>query len=159
VNRQCNSMRRIPQARRAGASAVPPHHPNRKALTTWQDAAALKQLKNLANDLGVSQQALIAQGSTMSSRGTGRPRWRRRVGSPGVAHHHTYVTYVDGLGFEDVHTKNGLDQPRDEDRETHRHFSWCAGTSSGLRRPSRCSDFQEEEAVAGERLSQVHQPT
>ena len=35
---------------------------NRKALTTWQDAAALKQLKHLANDLGVSQRALIAEG-------------------------------------------------------------------------------------------------
>jgi len=57
-----NPMRRTPQARPAGAYAVPPSRANRKALTTWQDAAALKQLKHLANDLGVSQQALIAEG-------------------------------------------------------------------------------------------------
>jgi len=55
-------FRRTPPARPAGAYAVPPSRANRKALTTWQDAAALKQLKHLANDLGVSQQALIAEG-------------------------------------------------------------------------------------------------
>ena len=57
-----NPMRRTPQPRPAGAYAVPPSRANRKALTTWQDAAALKELKHLANDLGVSQQALIAEG-------------------------------------------------------------------------------------------------
>ena len=41
---------------------MPPSRANRKALTTWQDEAALKQLKHLAADLGVSQQALIAEG-------------------------------------------------------------------------------------------------
>ena len=55
-------MRRTPQPWRAGAYAVPPSLANRKALTTWQDAAARKQLKHLANDQGVSQQALIAEG-------------------------------------------------------------------------------------------------
>jgi hypothetical protein len=34
----------------------------RKALTTWQDAAAVKQLKHLATEPGVTQQALIAEG-------------------------------------------------------------------------------------------------
>jgi Antitoxin-like ribbon-helix-helix len=57
-----NPMRRMPQARPAGVYAVPPSRANRKALTTWQDAAALKQLRHLANDLGTSQQALIAEG-------------------------------------------------------------------------------------------------
>lgn len=55
-------FRRTPQARPAGAYAVPPSRANRKALTTWQDEAAIKQLKHVANDLGVSQQALIAEG-------------------------------------------------------------------------------------------------
>ena len=55
-------FRRTPQARPTGAYAVPPSRANRKALTTWQDTAALKQLKHLANDLGTSQQALIAEG-------------------------------------------------------------------------------------------------
>jgi hypothetical protein len=41
---------------------VPPSRKNRKALTTWQDQAAIKQLRHLANELGVSQQALIAEG-------------------------------------------------------------------------------------------------
>ena len=44
------------------ASGVDQLCANRKALTTWQDAAAPKQLKHLANDLGTSQQALIAEG-------------------------------------------------------------------------------------------------
>jgi hypothetical protein len=40
----------------------PPSRRTRKSLTTWQDEAALKQLKQLAATLGVSQQALIAEG-------------------------------------------------------------------------------------------------
>jgi Antitoxin-like ribbon-helix-helix len=58
-----NPLRRAPQpAPAAAAYAVPPSRANRKALTTWQDAAALKQLKQLATELGLSQQALIAEG-------------------------------------------------------------------------------------------------
>jgi antitoxin-like ribbon-helix-helix protein len=68
-----NPMRRTPQARPAGAYAVPPSRANRKALTTWQDAAALKQLKHLANDLGVSQQALIAEGINLVLAKYGKP--------------------------------------------------------------------------------------
>jgi hypothetical protein len=55
-------FRRTPQPRPAGVYAVPPSRANRKALTTWQDEAALKQLKYLAAELGVSQQALLAEG-------------------------------------------------------------------------------------------------
>jgi hypothetical protein len=34
---------------------------NRKALTTWQDAIALKQLKAIADEQGVRQQKAIAE--------------------------------------------------------------------------------------------------
>jgi hypothetical protein len=68
-----NPMRRTPQTRPAGAYAVPPSRANRKALTTWQDAAALKQLKHLANDLGVSQQALVAEGINLVLAKHGKP--------------------------------------------------------------------------------------
>ena len=57
-----NPLRRTPQPRPAGVYAVPPSRANRRAFTTWQDEAALKQLKQLAAELGVSQQALIAEG-------------------------------------------------------------------------------------------------
>jgi small ligand-binding sensory domain FIST len=58
-----NPMRRTPQAARpAAAYPVAPSRANRKALTTWQDEAALKQLRQLAAELGMSQQALIAEG-------------------------------------------------------------------------------------------------
>lgn len=48
--------------RPAAAYPVAPSRKNRKALTTWQDEAALKQLRQLAATLGISQQALIAEG-------------------------------------------------------------------------------------------------
>jgi hypothetical protein len=44
------------------AYPIPPSRKNRKALTTWQEETALKQLKRIANDRSVSQQALIAEG-------------------------------------------------------------------------------------------------
>lgn len=55
-------LRRTPQPQPVGAYAIPPSRANKKVLTTWQDIAALKQLKHLANDLGVSQQSLVAEG-------------------------------------------------------------------------------------------------
>jgi hypothetical protein len=58
-----NPLRRTPApVQRAVAYPVPPSRKNRKALTTWQDEAALKQIKHLAAQRGVSQQALIAEG-------------------------------------------------------------------------------------------------
>ena len=58
-----NPLRRTPRpAPPAAAYRVPASRSTRKALTTWQDEAALKQLKHLAPELGVSQQALIAEG-------------------------------------------------------------------------------------------------
>ena len=46
----------------AAAYPIPPSRKNRKALTTWQDEAALKHLRHIANETGLSQQALIAEG-------------------------------------------------------------------------------------------------
>ena len=57
-----NVMRRSPQPVPRPKVYRAPSRANRKALTTWQDAAALKQLRHLANDLGTSQQALVAEG-------------------------------------------------------------------------------------------------
>ena len=56
-------MRRTPQpVQSAAAYAVPPSRAHRKAMTCWVDEAALKSLKHLATELGVSQQTLIAEG-------------------------------------------------------------------------------------------------
>jgi hypothetical protein len=56
-------LRRTPQAQPGRpASYRAPSRTNRKALTTWQDEAALKQLKLIAADKGFTQQALIAEG-------------------------------------------------------------------------------------------------
>jgi hypothetical protein len=62
--RRLNPLRRTPQAEpaRPPASYRAPSRANRKAVTTWQDEAAVKQLKHIAAELGVSQQALIAEG-------------------------------------------------------------------------------------------------
>jgi hypothetical protein len=59
-----NPMRRTPgpPSQPAAAYAVPPSRAHRKAMTCWVDEAALKQLKHLAAELGMSQQALIAEG-------------------------------------------------------------------------------------------------
>jgi hypothetical protein len=57
------SRGRIPPP--AGAptgSYVAPSRKNRKALTTWQDEATLKMLRDIAHQTGISQQALIAEG-------------------------------------------------------------------------------------------------
>lgn len=40
---------------------IPPSRKTKKAITTWQDAVAAQQLKDLANERGVSQQKLIAE--------------------------------------------------------------------------------------------------
>ena len=57
-------MRRTPgpPSQPAAAYAVPPSRTHSKAMTCWVDEAALKQFKQLAAELGVSQQALIAEG-------------------------------------------------------------------------------------------------
>jgi hypothetical protein len=39
-----------------------PSPQNRKSLVSWQDEAAIKELKRLAVELGTTQQALIAEG-------------------------------------------------------------------------------------------------
>ena len=61
-----NPLRRTPPsvAPASGSAGylVPPSRKNRKALTTWQDEAALKHLKHISTETGLSQQALIAEG-------------------------------------------------------------------------------------------------
>ena len=57
------SRGRIPAAPGAAAGAyVPPSRKNRRSITTWQDEAALKELRTIASETGISQQALIAEG-------------------------------------------------------------------------------------------------
>jgi hypothetical protein len=57
-----NALRRTPlQSAPAASGAVPPSRKTRKAITTWQDAAAVKQLKALAHRTERSQQELIAE--------------------------------------------------------------------------------------------------
>ena len=47
----------------AGAKAyVAPSRKNRKSMTTWQDEAALKELRAISAETGISQQELIAEG-------------------------------------------------------------------------------------------------
>jgi len=41
---------------------VAPSRKNRKSITTWQDEAALKELRTISGRTGISQQALIAEG-------------------------------------------------------------------------------------------------
>jgi hypothetical protein len=41
---------------------IPPSREHRKALTTWQDAVALRHLREVSVATGLSQQALIAEG-------------------------------------------------------------------------------------------------
>jgi len=57
------SRGRIPPP--AGATPGPyvaPSRKNRESITTWQDEAALKELRTIASETGISQQALIAEG-------------------------------------------------------------------------------------------------
>jgi hypothetical protein len=46
----------------AGKGYVPPSRKNRKSITTWQDEAVLKQLKDISHERGIPQQVLIAEG-------------------------------------------------------------------------------------------------
>jgi Ribbon-helix-helix domain len=41
---------------------VPPSRKNRKSMTTWQDEAVLKELKDISHERGIPQQVLIAEG-------------------------------------------------------------------------------------------------
>jgi hypothetical protein len=57
------SRGRIPPPPGAPAGTyVPPSRKNRKSITTWQDEAALKELRAISGRTGISQQALIAEG-------------------------------------------------------------------------------------------------
>jgi hypothetical protein len=52
---------------------IPPSRQNRKALTTWQDAIALKQLKVIADEQGISQQKAIAEALNLLFAKHGKP--------------------------------------------------------------------------------------
>ena len=52
---------------------IPPSRQNRKALTTWQDAIALKQLKAIADEQGVSQQKALAEALNLLFTKYGKP--------------------------------------------------------------------------------------
>jgi len=74
-------MRPKPQAQEpialhAGGQYVAPSRRSKKAVTTWQDQAAVKQLKDLANALGISQQQAIAEALNL---------WFARHGKPTIA--------------------------------------------------------------------------
>ena len=45
-----------------GKPYVAPSRKNRKSMTTWQDEAALKELRAVSTETGISQQVLIAEG-------------------------------------------------------------------------------------------------
>jgi hypothetical protein len=51
-----------PQGAALPGPYIPPSRKNRKSITTWQDAAALKELRAISVETGVSQQALVAEG-------------------------------------------------------------------------------------------------
>jgi hypothetical protein len=52
---------------------IPPSRRSKKALTTWQDAAALKQLKQLADEQGISQQRALAEALNLLFAKHGKP--------------------------------------------------------------------------------------
>jgi hypothetical protein len=51
-----------PPAGNDGKPYVAPSRKNRKSITTWQDEAALKELRAISAETGLSQQELIAEG-------------------------------------------------------------------------------------------------
>jgi hypothetical protein len=52
----------IPPADSGGKGYVPPSRKHRKSITTWQDEAVLKELKDICHVRGIPQQVLIAEG-------------------------------------------------------------------------------------------------
>ena len=51
-----------PPANNSAWPYIAPSRKNRKSMTTWQDEAALKEMRAIASETGISQQALIAEG-------------------------------------------------------------------------------------------------
>jgi hypothetical protein len=45
-----------------GKTYVPPSRKGRKSITTWQEEAVLKQLRDISHERGIPQQVLIAEG-------------------------------------------------------------------------------------------------
>ena len=52
---------------------LPPSRRAKKAMTTWQDAVAVKQLKDLSHERGISQQKLIAEAFNLLFAKYGKP--------------------------------------------------------------------------------------
>jgi len=53
--------------------AIPPSRRTKKAVTTWQDAVAVQQLKDISHERGVSQQKLIAEALNLLFTKHGKP--------------------------------------------------------------------------------------
>lgn len=51
----------------------PPSRQNRRSLVTWQDEAAIKELKRLVVELDTTQQALLAEGINLVLAKHGKP--------------------------------------------------------------------------------------
>jgi hypothetical protein len=60
----------------AGKSYTPPSRKNRKSITTWQDEAVLKELRDISHERGIPQQVLIAEGLSYVL-----AKYRRRAGA------------------------------------------------------------------------------
>jgi hypothetical protein len=52
----------VPPSDNIGKAYVPPSRKDRRSITTWQDEAVLKELKNISHEKGIPQQVLIAEG-------------------------------------------------------------------------------------------------
>lgn len=52
----------VPPAEIGTKAYVAPSRKNRKSITTWQDEAALKELRTISAETGFAQQELIAEG-------------------------------------------------------------------------------------------------
>jgi hypothetical protein len=61
------------KAAAANRRSAPISPRNRKALTTWQDAVALRHLKEISVETGLSQQMLIAEGINHVLQKYGKP--------------------------------------------------------------------------------------
>jgi hypothetical protein len=52
----------VPPSDGVGKAYVPPSRKNSKSITTWQDRAVLKELREISHERGIPQQVLIAEG-------------------------------------------------------------------------------------------------
>jgi hypothetical protein len=71
------SSRRLRSSPRSGVQAppcaIPPSRQGRKAITTWQEEAAIRQLKALALEQGWTQQRAVAEALNLLFGKLGKP--------------------------------------------------------------------------------------